>query len=158
MKKSSSTKKDLRLRKSSEVTENSYNIPHVQEFIPDFQYIHILISIAEDYVETIKQKSEAYRQVIQLILHTQTPLLIYCVGGTDRSGILFVLLYWLCDLPKQKIIEDYYLSVTGKSHFSVEKFMDFLEKNGKEHVFNSILKLEEEDLEQLKLVLTKKQK
>lgn len=47
---------------------------------------------------------------LQLANPENYPLLIHCVAGKDRTGLIVALLLRLCDVPYDDVIDDYVLS------------------------------------------------
>jgi len=48
---------------------------------------------------------------LRLLLHVNNfPILVHCQHGKDRTGLVVMLMYLLCGVPRDVIISDYALS------------------------------------------------
>ena len=107
------------LRTPSEVKKKSYALSNTSKI----EYFNLPLIEDRSQIESIQQKTlfelncfflEERSQVIKTILETiatqQTPLVIHCAAGKDRTGIIIALLLAVVNVPVATIAEDYQLS------------------------------------------------
>lgn len=60
------------------------------------------------YIIILERSKANIAAALRLLLRDEhLPALIHCVHGKDRTGIIVMLIYLLCDVPHQVIIDDY---------------------------------------------------
>lgn len=79
---------------------------------PGIQSIHIP---SEDKIENYQTDNKMTRKWLNRIVASleqeiESPILIHCTAGKDRTGIAIAAILKICGIPKQYIIEDYLLS------------------------------------------------
>ncbi|MEM9539382.1 MAG: tyrosine-protein phosphatase [Cyanobacteria bacterium P01_E01_bin.42] len=79
---------------------------------PEIQNIHIP---SEDKIENYQTDNKITRKwinrvVSELAREIETPILIHCTAGKDRTGIIVAAILKICGIPEQYIIEEYLLS------------------------------------------------
>lgn len=62
------------------------------------------------YRDTIYRKAESYRALLLAIAGGETPLVMFCVWGKDRTGLGAAILLDLLGVPRDQIEADYILS------------------------------------------------
>lgn len=109
------------LRSSFEVAKEEYafrNQPNIQYF-----NIPLVAENQRNIIESIKDKtllelnqfllqerSLAIKTILETIANQQTPVIIHCAVGKDRTGIITALLLAISGVPVKTIAEDYQLS------------------------------------------------
>ncbi len=107
------------LRTQSEVKRKSYALSNTSEI----EYFNLPLVEDRSQSESIKQKtlfeyncfflekrSLQIKKILETIATQQTPLLIHCAAGKDRTGIIIALLLAVANVPVATIAEDYQLS------------------------------------------------
>jgi protein-tyrosine phosphatase len=106
------------LRKPEEVSEGPYEIRDA----PGMRYLNISLvdpavprasftTLAGDYQETLDLFAPTIGRIIGEVGHAAPgAVLIHCVAGKDRSGIIAALLLRLAGVPAPVVAEDYALS------------------------------------------------
>ncbi|MDJ0573904.1 MAG: tyrosine-protein phosphatase [Xenococcaceae cyanobacterium MO_234.B1] len=107
------------LRTPSEVKRKSYALSNTSEI----EYFNLPLVEDRSQIESIKQKtlfeyncfflekrSPQIKKILGTIATQQTPLVIHCAAGKDRTGIIIALLLAVADVPVATIAEDYQLS------------------------------------------------
>ena len=107
------------LRTQSEVKRKSYALSNTSEI----EYFNLPLVEDRSQSESIKQKtlfehncffleerSPKIKKILETIATQQTPLVIHCAAGKDRTGIIIALLLAVANVPVATIAEDYQLS------------------------------------------------
>eukprot|EP01024_Parvocaulis_polyphysoides_P035797 TRINITY_DN31843_c0_g2_i1.p3 TRINITY_DN31843_c0_g2~~TRINITY_DN31843_c0_g2_i1.p3 ORF type:complete len:175 (+),score=2.09 TRINITY_DN31843_c0_g2_i1:3-527(+) len=60
------------------------------------------------YIALLEQSKRSLRKIMELCAdESNYPLLIHCIHGKDRTGIVVMLLLMLCDVEHEAIVADY---------------------------------------------------
>ena len=109
-------KKSIDLRSDEEIR----NEPSAFEHYPAVQYLHVPISLNTMEVTSVNSLYlqyirilEEYKKEIGYIfaeLSTNSPAIVSCAGGKDRTGIVSALLLGISNVESKDIVFDYYCS------------------------------------------------
>ncbi|MFF3845470.1 tyrosine-protein phosphatase [Streptomyces sp. NPDC002328] len=66
--------------------------------------------LAERYMEVAEDGTKEIREALELIAHTDAPLVFHCASGKDRTGQLAALVLGLLGVEEQVIVEDFSLT------------------------------------------------
>ncbi|WP_457557945.1 tyrosine-protein phosphatase [Candidatus Harpocratesius sp.] len=119
------------LRSNAEIKEDPYDSQIFNQNDYSVAYYHIPLHLEENYLISLESNYSQVIQVFQLIQNAEKKnIVLHCVAGTDRTGMIIALLYLIIGIPEKKIIEDFYLSVT-QTHFDhIENLILFLKEQG----------------------------
>ena len=81
--------------------------PHREEPMP---------FLAQRYVAMLETGAEAIRDSLDLIA-TQSPTLVHCIAGKDRTGLVIALALALVGVPDEDIADDFALTAHGQRRF-----------------------------------------
>lgn len=73
-----------------------------------------------------RDSTSEIRNVLNIVLNEQIPLLIHCKHGVDRTGIIVAILLLICNTPKTEILKDYMQSQNGVVQKHLEIFLDII--------------------------------
>lgn len=66
---------------------------------------------AENYYVWLDSCQAQFRKILETIIQSlQSPVLIHCTGGKDRTGLTIALLLSVANVPEKTIVEDFVLS------------------------------------------------
>lgn len=77
-----------------------------------------------DYSQT--QIAQALRVVATSVREGQTPILVHCIHGKDRTGLIVALLLKLCGVSDEAIVRDYVISELNLRHGRESNQLDSL--------------------------------
>ena len=66
----------------------------------------------------------ALGMVLRSLLDASLPVLVHCVAGKDRTGVVVALLQSLCGVPYDEIVRDYLRSLQGTRAVDIETFLE----------------------------------
>jgi hypothetical protein len=73
--------------------------------------------LADRYFDMLAQASAAFGDALSTIAGSgETPVVVHCLGGKDRTGVVSALLLWLVGVPDTVIAADYALSELARPH------------------------------------------
>ena len=71
-------------------------------------------SLADSYVVLLDVRRAVVRDVFTTLIDgSRSPVVFFCAGGTDRTGIIAALLLGVAGVPDEAIADDYSLSAQG---------------------------------------------
>lgn len=122
------------LRNDQEILNSPYDKIIIANEQYPIEYHHIPIMLQNNYITSVRQNTEQLIKVLRLIQTSgDKGILLHCVAGTDRTGLIICIIYLLLGVPEEKIIEDFHLSVTGLNFDNVEQFLQSLRQEGGIH-------------------------
>ncbi|MHA1993960.1 MAG: tyrosine-protein phosphatase [Candidatus Hodarchaeales archaeon] len=83
------------------------------------------------YSWVLKNEGDRLKELFTILSEKENyPIIIHCLIGMDRTGIIFALIHLLLDSPREKIIEDYLVSGSNMKHELIEKILDIVHDFG----------------------------
>lgn len=67
-------------------------------------------ALMEYCYEIIPFSNKAYQKMFRLLLEEQTPVLLHCTAGKDRTGVAAILILLALDVAEETILDDYMLT------------------------------------------------
>lgn len=64
-------------------------------------------------MDVLKHAPDAYRPIFLHLAHEQSPMLIHCTAGKDRTGVFVALVLSLCGVDDETIAYEYSLTELG---------------------------------------------
>lgn len=96
--------------------------PHTRQIGADYGATHLFPNTADShetgvnavsdglYVTLPRLLAPSFRAMFNALLEAQTPLVVHCTAGQDRTGLAIGLLLHVLGVPHNTIVEDYLLS------------------------------------------------
>lgn len=83
---------------------------------------------ADVYILMVERLKPQFRQVLDILIHTEGAALFHCTAGRDRTGITAMFLLTMAEVPRDVILADYTASNANMSEELVkdEKLMEIL--------------------------------
>lgn len=95
---------------SKRVEIEYFNLPLIEEDARNIEESIKDKTLLELNCFFLEEKSRAIKTILETIVTQQTPVIIHCAVGKDRTGIIIALLLAIAGVGITTIAEDYYLS------------------------------------------------
>ena len=79
-------------------------------------------SLMEYCYEIIPFGNRAYQKMFRLLLEEQTPIVLHCTAGKDRTGVAAILILLALDVAEETILDDYMLTNTYRKSLLEEVY------------------------------------
>ena len=85
--------------------------------VDEDQHGNLVSRLVASYFSALAYSNEAYRILFREILEGNTPILVHCSQGKDRTGIAAILILLALGVPEKHILEDYLLTNEYRKDF-----------------------------------------
>jgi hypothetical protein len=123
------------LRKPSEINKIRHN-PDISENL-DIKISEISYNLPENlridahpYIQGLIGLRKEIKRIFTLILNATGGILLHCVAGKDRTGIISALIQLLLKIPEEKVIEDYIASGHDTRIDRIQQVLKYVNKEG----------------------------
>jgi len=84
-----------------------------------------------EFYEVIpKHFKNQVKLLFETLLYADTPVLIHCWSGKDRTGMMVALILMLLDTPEEEIMEDYLATGMTATPEKIQPFLNVIEEHG----------------------------
>ena len=84
-----------------------------------------------DFYEVIpKYFKSQIKGIFETLIFAETPIIIHCWSGKDRTGIIVALILMLLDTPEEEIISDYLETGLTTTKEKIQPLIDFIKRSG----------------------------
>jgi protein-tyrosine phosphatase len=70
------------------------------------------------------------RSIFEQLVYLETPIVIHCWSGKDRTGMIVALILLLLDTPEEEILDDYLATGLTTSKEKIQPFFDIINSYG----------------------------
>ncbi|MHA1953868.1 MAG: tyrosine-protein phosphatase [Candidatus Heimdallarchaeaceae archaeon] len=70
------------------------------------------------------------KSIFEQLVYSETPIVIHCWSGKDRTGMIIALILLLLDTSEEEILEDYLATGLTTSKEKIQPFFNIIARNG----------------------------
>ncbi|MCG3222218.1 MAG: tyrosine-protein phosphatase [Candidatus Heimdallarchaeota archaeon] len=70
------------------------------------------------------------KSIFEQLVYVETPIVIHCWSGKDRTGMMVALIHLLLDTAEEEILEDYLATGMTTSKEKIQPFLDIIASHG----------------------------